>query len=217
MTRDDFNAWLDHHYAVFPGFNKWLLSMPPADRSATLRAWSNILEPIPLAIAKQASETLYAADAIPVYERHVAAVKRLADGILTRHQRQQTTARFGCETYRCLACHDTGLVPIYVRGNRLRHVIANVGAEQAAKTVSLAVCDCEAGASKNIGDTRVASFRRGEDIVAIGGWSHLRATRHEEYAKRMAEVSQAEYEVRTGTTVDHDFQCIPPVTSETEF
>src|SRR5690606_13787680 len=68
MTRDDFNSWLDHHYAVFPGFNKWLLSMPQVDRSATLRAWSNILETIPLAIAKEASETLYTAEAIPVYE-----------------------------------------------------------------------------------------------------------------------------------------------------
>lgn len=209
MIQAEFNQWLDHHRAYFPGLDSWLSKLP--DRQATLRAWANLLDDTPLKFAREASDRMAADDTVPVYERHASRIRKLASELRQKDDKRRQTARFGPGAFRCELCRDRGLVSVYVAGNRLQHEIHNLGVEVAARKSSLAACTCDAGGAKQsvaqVYDPQV------HVLCESSSWVHFQRTRPDDYDRRMLQVEQAKYDLDNGLSSD----LMQPVTSDTEF
>lgn len=111
MNSDDFDKWLLHHQAAFPGVAKWINNIPAAIRPETLGLWEKTLSRIDLNAAISATDSMLAESDRPrFYEDHPAA-------ILLRARRDRQPEQFrsrqiidGEETYSCLLCRDMGCI-----------------------------------------------------------------------------------------------------------
>lgn len=151
MTRDEFRAWWRHHAARFTGLRTWLERIPEVDRRDVLAAWFVALRWVALETAKEASERLFGDERAPPYDRHPAAIRRIAAEI-EHEQRASRRSRpcraDGVETVACTDCEDTGVVvcwhPLSVEAARRGE--ADLHGSPPRKTLAFA-CRCRLGES----------------------------------------------------------------------
>jgi hypothetical protein len=120
MTNEEFNEWLRHHTAAFPGMAAWLNKLP--QKRDTLAAWEYALRAVDLDAAKRATDLMLSGEeAQPAgWGSYPAAIRAIAMRLCgERRQYSQPRTIDGQPTYECAHCQDEGWVMVYHR-NALR-------------------------------------------------------------------------------------------------
>lgn len=78
MNRNQFDDWLDHHAAHFPGVATWLEKFGEVQKAAILKVWFEHLADCELDDCCEATTKLYTlGEGAAVYERHPQAIRAL--------------------------------------------------------------------------------------------------------------------------------------------
>ena len=207
MTWDEFTAWYGYHVTHYDGIDAWMSNavkrqhdqpkLTGADEK--MRAWFGVLRETDYKLARKATDILAAEpdeNQPKGYDAHPRRIASIARGLADRAARQAPAPRRtvgGQETFRCLACRDSGWVLVW--GDKsVRHIenLLNEGVpedwhpdqafdtgmitrwkgrelrERAGMYSALAACSCEAGAHHHERGTPIYSEN---DFCRIWGTS----------------------------------------------
>lgn len=82
MTRNQFDDWLEHHVAHFPGVATWLGKFGDVQKAAILKVWYEHLKGCELADCWEATVSLYTVgEGAAVYERHPQAIRAIVHNV----------------------------------------------------------------------------------------------------------------------------------------
>lgn len=132
MTRNEFNDWLTYHRAAFTGLSAWISRLPEPEsarakegephRAAVLAAWYVALRDCDPADARAATDRMAAGqlEEPKGWDRHKTAIAQEARRLASERSRHRSAGagtrprrQDGEPTYRCLECHDSGIIPIW--------------------------------------------------------------------------------------------------------
>lgn len=153
MLQSEFNDWLDHHTDLFTRIRRQLGRMDPGEKERTLGAWFRLLRPVNVLDAKAASENMFAAEKVPYFDAHPAAVKRLSSVEWQKRKKSDLQARYarvGQQTNKCQYCRDSGWVLVKFAGRQLAD-LEESGNDVAVRRGGAAVCFCPTGQEVSAG------------------------------------------------------------------
>ncbi|MFA7177769.1 MAG: hypothetical protein WC114_11010 [Smithellaceae bacterium] len=132
MTKAEFETWLAYHRAAFTGLSQWIAKLPdPGSRRASdgephrlavLAAWYAAMRDCDPADARVATDRMAGGliEEPKGWDRHKTSIAQEARRLASERNRHQSAGawrkpRFagGEPTYRCLECHDSGIIPIW--------------------------------------------------------------------------------------------------------
>jgi hypothetical protein len=153
MTYSEFTEWLRHHTAAFIGVATKIQALPTIARDGMpsrdefAAAWYRTLRDVSLADARAATDKMAAmpeADLPKGFDRHPAKILQIVRGaVKSGGWRPYSPHRVdGQETYRCLACRDTGIVSVWSERSLAAAVDGTLGQPWTVYTVAVR-CTCD--------------------------------------------------------------------------
>jgi hypothetical protein len=152
MNEPEFQLWVEHHTAAFLGFGAKVAALPDVPRDGTpsrrqvLQSWYRTLRDVSLTDAKAATDKMAAmpeADLPKGFDRHPAKILQIVRGAVKSSGWRPYKPRCvdGQETYRCLACRDTGIVSVWSERSLAAACDGTLGQHFTVSTIAVR-CTC---------------------------------------------------------------------------